>query len=157
MIYCYIFVDASLFGGRKLVAYASRQISPTERTYAQTEKEVLGITWACGKFSDCVLSGKFMIGKPLIPFHNMKIKLDALSCTAYCVPVKYLFTVILSLDRVHHTQIISQGLINSYCTTAGLLYQSPYRETQKSSVSHQGIQRSWAGVLKKVDMEHNGV
>ena len=113
--------------------------------------------WACGKFSDCVLSGKFMIGKPLIPFHNMKIKLDALSCTAYCVPVKYLFTVILSLDRIHHTQIISQGLINSYCTTAGLLYQSPYRETQKSSVSHQGIQRSWAGVLKKVDMEHDGV
>ena len=58
--------DASLFGlgavllqkvegGWKPVAYASRSMSPTERRYAQIEKEALAITWACGKFSNYVL------------------------------------------------------------------------------------------------------
>ena len=37
-------------GEWKPVAYASRSMTPTERRYAQIEKEALAITWACGKF-----------------------------------------------------------------------------------------------------------
>ena len=64
----------------KLVAYASKSMTPTEGRYAQIEKEALVITWACGKFSDYVLGQKFTIEtdhKPLIPLLNSK-NLDAL-------------------------------------------------------------------------------
>ena len=71
-------------GDWKPVAYASRSMTPTERRYAQIEKEALAITWACGKFSDYVLGRKFTIEtgrKPLIPLLNSK-NLDALPpCT----------------------------------------------------------------------------
>ena len=48
-------------GDWKLVEYASRSMISTERRYAQIEKEALAITWACGRFSDCVLGRKFTI------------------------------------------------------------------------------------------------
>ena len=90
------------------VAYASRSMTPTERRYAQIEKEALALTWACGKFSDYVLGRKFSIEtdhKPLIPLLNSK-NLDALpprivrfrlrlakfDYTVYHVPGKQLFT-----------------------------------------------------------------
>ena len=46
-------------GDWKLVEYESRSMISTERRYAQIEKEALAITWACGRFSDCVLGQKF--------------------------------------------------------------------------------------------------
>ena len=39
----------------KLVAYASRALSDTERRYAQIEKEGLATMWACEKFSTYIL------------------------------------------------------------------------------------------------------
>ena len=62
-------------GDWRPVAYASRSMTPTERRYAQIEKEALALTWACGKFSDYVLGRKFSIKtdhKPLIPLLNSK-------------------------------------------------------------------------------------
>ena len=37
------------------VTYASRAMSETETRYAQIEKEVLAITWACEKFFTYIL------------------------------------------------------------------------------------------------------
>ena len=62
------------------VAYASRSLSETERRYAQIEKEALAVTWACEKFTDYILGGKFLIEsdhKPLIPLLNTK-QLDSM-------------------------------------------------------------------------------
>lgn len=57
------------------VAYASRALSPTEQRYAQIEKEALGITWGCEKFSEYISGMKFHIEtdhKPLIPIFTKK-------------------------------------------------------------------------------------
>ena len=59
----------------KPVAYASRSLSPTERRYAQIEKEALATTWACEKFSTYILGSSFVIEtdhKPLVPLLNTK-------------------------------------------------------------------------------------
>ena len=37
------------------VAYASRSMTSTERRYAQTENEVLAVTWACEKSSSYII------------------------------------------------------------------------------------------------------
>ena len=95
-------------GGWKPVAYASRSMSPTERRYAQIEKEALAITWACGKFSNYVLGKEFTIEsdhKPLIPLLNSKhldilpprivrfrLRLAKFSYKVYHVPGKLLYT-----------------------------------------------------------------
>uniref|UniRef100_A0A3B3DHQ9 ribonuclease H n=1 Tax=Oryzias melastigma TaxID=30732 RepID=A0A3B3DHQ9_ORYME len=51
------------------VAYASRSMTPTERRYAQVEKEALAATWACERFSCFVLGRSFELEtdhKPLV-------------------------------------------------------------------------------------------
>ena len=49
----------------KPVCYASRSMTNTEARYAQVEKEALGVTWACEKFSD------FLVG-----LKNFKVETD---------------------------------------------------------------------------------
>ena len=56
------------------MAYASHSLSDTETRYAQIEKEVLALTWACDKFSTYLLGKKFAIEtdhKPLVPSKHL--------------------------------------------------------------------------------------
>lgn len=56
------------------VAYALRSITVIEKQYAQVEKEVLAITWAC-EFSTYVLGKRFIVQtdhKPLVPLLETK-------------------------------------------------------------------------------------
>ncbi|UYV72188.1 K02A2.6-like [Cordylochernes scorpioides] len=66
-ILVYVSADASSFGLgaviwqtkdglRHVIAYASRTLSETEKRYAQIEKKVLAITWACEKFEQYIQS-----------------------------------------------------------------------------------------------------
>ena len=62
------------------VAFALRSLNETEMRYAQIEKEVLALVYACGKFTDYVLGKPVLLEtdhKPLIPILGSKI-LDTL-------------------------------------------------------------------------------
>ena len=57
-------------GTRKLVYYASRALSETEKRYAVIEEKALAVTRACEKFINYILGMKFTVEtdhKPLIP------------------------------------------------------------------------------------------
>ena len=69
----------------KPIEFASRTLRPNEQSYAQIEKECLGMTWSCERFH------KYLMGletfklitdhKPLIPILNSKELSDvALRC-----------------------------------------------------------------------------
>ena len=53
-----------------IIAYISFSLTDTEQHYAQLEKEVLALTWACKKLSNYLVGTKFLIEtdhKPLVP------------------------------------------------------------------------------------------
>ena len=57
------------------VAYISRAMTPTERRYAQIEKEALAFTWACERLSDYLVGLQFHTQtdhKPLVPLFSSK-------------------------------------------------------------------------------------
>ena len=57
------------------VAYISRAMTPTERRYAQIEKEALAFTWVCERLSDYLVGMEFHIQtdhKPLVPLFSTK-------------------------------------------------------------------------------------
>ena len=62
-------------GELKPVAFISRAMTPTERRYAQIEKEALAFTWVCERLSDYLIGLRFHIEtdhKPLVPLFSTK-------------------------------------------------------------------------------------
>ena len=64
-------------GVKRVISYASRSLSRVERRYSQTEKEALGIVWACEKFHAYLYGIHFEIvthHKPLVYIYSPKSK-----------------------------------------------------------------------------------
>ncbi|XP_065180108.1 uncharacterized protein K02A2.6-like [Sycon ciliatum] len=63
-------------GELRPVAYASKSLSDTEKRYAQIEKELLAVTWACDHFAQYLQGGcPFQVQtdhKPLVPLINAR-------------------------------------------------------------------------------------
>jgi hypothetical protein len=86
-----IVVDASPFGlgamlvqtqndSKRVICYASRSLTGVERRYSQTEKEALGIVWACERFHQYLYGIHFEIAtdhKPLVFIYSPKSKPSA--------------------------------------------------------------------------------
>ena len=63
--------------GQRVIGYASRSLSETERKYSQTEKEALALVWACEKFHTYVYGISFELitdHKPLEVIYGPKSK-----------------------------------------------------------------------------------
>ena len=63
--------------GPRVVSYASRSLSDVERRYSQTEKEALGLVWACEKFHIYVYGTEFDLitdHKPLQAIYSPRSK-----------------------------------------------------------------------------------
>ena len=64
----------------RVVSYASRNLTDVERFYSQTEKETLGLVWACERFDPYVFGCEFELEtdhKPLEHIYGGKQKVVA--------------------------------------------------------------------------------
>ena len=85
-------------GVKRVVTYASRSLTDVERRYSQTEKEALGLVWACERFHVYLYGIDFELltdHKPLEMIYSSKSKPSArierwvLRLQPYCFKVKY--------------------------------------------------------------------
>lgn len=68
------------YGEKRVICYASRSLTAVERRYSQTEKEALGIVWACERFHAYLFGIHFQIvtdHKPLIYIYSPRSKPSA--------------------------------------------------------------------------------
>jgi len=82
----------------RVIAYASRSLTDVERRYSQTEKEALGLVWACERFHMYLYGTKFQLitdHKPLEVLYSTRSKPSArierwvLRLQSYDYVVKY--------------------------------------------------------------------
>ena len=67
-------------GEFRVISYASRSLSDTERRYSQTEKEALALVWACERFHVYIYGSEFELltdHKPLECIYSPKSKVCA--------------------------------------------------------------------------------
>ena len=54
-------LQKQLNGELRPIAYVSRAMTPTEKSYAHIENEALALTWACERFSDYLIGLQFYL------------------------------------------------------------------------------------------------
>ena len=120
------------------MAYASRAMTETDTRYAQIEKEALGITWACEKFSTYILGKHTSIEtdhKPLVPILSNK-NLDNLPPRVLC------FRLRLMRFSYSITNVAGKLLY-----TADALSRAPLREDNPENSDKQAEVESFIATI----------
>ena len=109
-------IGAAMLQNEKPVAYASRALTETERRYAQIEKELLAITFACRKFRDYIYGKQVTIEtdhEPLItimkkPLHSAPMRLQKMKLQLQ----RYTFNLIYKAGKeLHIADTLSRAYI----------------------------------------------
>lgn len=95
-------LGAALLQEDKPVAYASRTLTDTEKRYAQIEKEMLAIVFACTKFH------QYIYGKPIIVETDHKPLVTIMNKPLLSAPAR-LQSMMLSLQRYNIQLIYKKG------------------------------------------------
>ena len=103
----------------KVVAYASRSLSPTERHYAQTEREALSIVWGIERFFSLYLLGaQFTLHTDHRPletiFNNPKSRPPARIEYWFLQLQPYNFHVVYLPEKDNPTDYLSRHPVDSY-------------------------------------------
>lgn len=132
----------------KPIAFASRTMSPTEKRYAQIEKECLAAVWACEKFHRylCGLDSFRLITdhKPLVPLINAT-DLDR-------VPIRCQRL----LMRLMRYNPIAEHEAGTNIPVADLLSRQPQREINNITITEdvechiEWIQANWPASVNKL-------
>ncbi len=124
------------------ISFISRTLNKAEQRYAQIEKELLAIAWACDKFDRYLVGLKFNVEtdhKPLVPILSSKF-LDDLSPRLQRLRMKLL--------RFNFTVKHTPG---KDLTTADLLSRKPIQEVQSSDgLLHRELRASAIGAVKLI-------
>ena len=86
-------LGAALLQNGQPVAYASRALTPTETSYAQLEKELLVIVFACEKFD------AYIFGRDVVKVESDHKSLESISRKELCLAPKCLQRMLLRLQK----------------------------------------------------------
>ena len=119
----------------KVVAYASRSLSPTECRYAQTEREALSIVWGIERFSLYLLGAQFTLHTDHRPletnFNNPKSRPPARIERWLLRLQPYNFRVVYLPGKDNPTDYLSRHPVDSYS-----LHNCKQAEAYVNFISH---------------------
>ena len=166
-------LDAALFQDNKLIAFASKALTPTETRYANIERELLAVVYGCEKFHSYLYGRSFVIKtdhRPLEQIHKknltqapprlkkkMLLRLQPYNCDIKYIPGKEMVTAdalsrLSPLDefevpdmkvKVHHLIRITPAKMQE-------LKDETTKDQTLQLLSRQ-VMQSWPDNVKKVD------
>lgn len=122
-------VDASPYGlggilsqGGRVIAYASKALSPTESKYSQIEREALSLSWGCHHFRMYLLGKHYTIKTDHMPlvtlFNNPKSKASSRIENWRLRLQNFHFTVHYGKGSENPADFMSRYVDNSVCNTS---------------------------------------
>ena len=160
-----VLLQKQLKGELRPIAYVSRAMTPTEKRYAQIEKEALALTWACERFSDYLIGLQFHLQtdhKPLVPLFSNK-NLDELPIRVQRFRLRlmrYSFTISHvagkdlaiadALSRAPVSEPTADDLLLQKATNAFIDFTMEYHPKSEKGIQRIRRQQEVDAVIKQV-------
>ena len=160
-----VLLQKQLKGELRPIAYVSRAMTPTEKRYAQIEKEALALTWACERFSDYLIGLQFHLQtdhKPLVPLFSNK-NLDELPIRVQRFRLRlmrYSFTISHvagkdlaiadALSRAPVSEPTAEDLLLQKSTNAFIDFTMEYHPKSEKGIQQIRRQQEVDAVIKQV-------